>query len=138
MLEHRHAVNAADAIGGEGGTIHVRTATVDLPPRGSAVIRSARCPRGCDLVDPTVRIGRHAGLRVLRRDHEHDTVVHLDPVYGCVNHHAGEACDEGTLADYSCPRCHASGGLLRALGDVSRLSIPRRCASGCGCSPARR
>jgi two-component system NtrC family sensor kinase len=98
-------LNAADAIGGEGGTIHVRTATLDLPPRGTAVIRSASCPRGCDLVDPSVRIGRHAGIRVLRRHHEHDAVVHLDPVYGCVHHRASEDCDEGTLSHYLCPRC---------------------------------
>jgi two-component system NtrC family sensor kinase len=100
-------LNAADAIGGKGGTIHVRTAVVDLPPRGTAVIRSASCPRGCDLVDPSVRIGRHSALRVLRRAHEHDTLVHLDPVYGRVNHRASEACDEGTLSSWLCPRCQA-------------------------------
>jgi two-component system NtrC family sensor kinase len=113
-------LNAADAIGGEGGTIHVRTAIVDLPPRGTAVIRTASCPRGCDLVDPSVRIGRHPGIRVLRRHHEHDAVVHLDPVYGCVNHRASEACDEGTLSNYSCPRCQ------------TRLELPDVRCGDCG------
>jgi len=28
-----------------------------------------------------------------------------------------------------CPRCHAAGGLARALGDMSRLEIPKRCPS---------
>jgi hypothetical protein len=33
------------------------------------------------------------------------------------------------FADDACPRCHAAGGLARALGEPSRLTVPRRCAS---------
>ncbi|HEY6193806.1 MAG TPA: ATP-binding protein [Candidatus Eisenbacteria bacterium] len=113
-------LNAADAIGGEGGTIHVRTAVVELPPRGSAVVRGARCPRGCDLVDPSVRIGRHAGIRVARRHHEHDAVVHLDPVYGRAGHRASESCEAGTLSTWSCPRCQ------------TRLELPDVRCESCG------
>jgi signal transduction histidine kinase len=98
-------LNASDALGGAGGTIHVRTAVADLAPRGHAVVRSAACPKGCDLIDPTVRIGRFPGIRVLRRQAEHDVIVYLDPVYGRVNHRASEACENGTVSSYCCSRC---------------------------------
>jgi hypothetical protein len=37
------------------------------------------------------------------------------------------SCGHVAFADDACPRCHAAGGLARALGDASRLVIPRRC-----------
>lgn len=40
------------------------------------------------------------------------------------------SCAHVVFADDACPRCHAAGGLARALGDASRLTIPRRCP-GC-------
>ncbi|MEQ1833069.1 MAG: ATP-binding protein [Candidatus Eisenbacteria bacterium] len=113
-------LNAADAIGGGGGTIHVRTAAVELPPRGHALVRAAACPKGCDLIDAGVRVGRHPGIRVLRRQHARDTVVHLDPVYGRAAHRATESSEDGTLADYLCPRCQ------------TRLELPDARCGDCG------
>lgn len=113
-------LNAADAIGEGGGTIHVGTAQVSVPPRGHAVIRAATCPRGCDLVDPSVRVGRHPGIRVVRRHDERDAIVHLDPLYGRVNHRASEPCDDGVVSTYSCSRCRA------------RLELPGRRCEECG------
>ena len=113
-------LNAADAIGGQGGAIHLRTAAVDVPPRGTAVIRTATCPRGCDLIDPTVRIGRHPGIRVVRRHHEHDSIVHLDAVYGRVDHRAAEPCEAGTLSSYLCSRCQ------------TKLDLPDARCEDCG------
>ena len=37
------------------------------------------------------------------------------------------SCARVVFTDDACPRCHANGGLARALGDTSRLAIPRRC-----------
>ncbi len=113
-------LNAADAIGESGGTIRVRTGVAAVPPRGHAVIRTAACPRGCDLLDPTVRIGRHPGIRVIRRHHGKDATVHLDPVYGGVNHRALEPCDAETVAAYACPGCG------------TRLDVPDRRCEECG------
>jgi hypothetical protein len=31
------------------------------------------------------------------------------------------------FASDDCPRCHAAGGLARALGEPSRLVVPKRC-----------
>lgn len=113
-------LNAADAIGEAGGTIRVSTRDVDLPARGHQVLRSAACPKGCDLVDPAARIGRHPAIRVLRRVGEHDTIVHLDPVYGRVNHRATEPCEAGVTGAYACPRCR------------TRLEVPERVCEDCG------
>ncbi len=113
-------LNAADAIGERGGTIHVRTGVVDVPPRGHTVIRTATCPKGCDLLDPAVRIGRNPALRVLRRHGEREATVHLDPVYGRVNHRASEPCEDGTLCSYACPRCR------------TRLDLPEVRCGTCG------
>src|SRR5688572_19842887 len=38
-------------------------------------------------------------------------------------------CARVVFADDACPRCNAPGGLARALGDASRLTVPRRCAA---------
>ena len=114
-------LNAADAIAADaaspGGSIRVRTSRIAVPPRGNAVILSATCPRGCDLLDGQVRLAGLPTIRVLRRAADREAVVHLDPVYGRANHRASEAADEGVIAVYLCPACR------------TRLDTPdRRCA----------
>ncbi len=113
-------LNAADAIGGGGGTIHLRTREIEVPPRGHAVIRAAACPRGCDLLDPNVRIGRYPSIRVIRRLRGQDATVNLDPVYGRVNHRASEPCEADVIAAYACHRCGV------------QLGIPDRACPACG------
>ncbi|HUK64629.1 MAG TPA: histidine kinase dimerization/phospho-acceptor domain-containing protein, partial [Dongiaceae bacterium] len=106
-------INAADALGGEGGSggrIHIRTGRVEVPLRGHAAIRRAACPKGCDLIDPNVRIAGFAAIRVLRRVGERDVLVHLDPVYGRARHRAAEPCEAGIVASYHCPSCRVSLG----------------------------
>ena len=39
-------------------------------------------------------------------------------------------CARVVFESDACPRCHAAGGLARALGESSRLAIPKRCP-GC-------
>jgi two-component system, NtrC family, sensor kinase len=117
-------LNAADAMTGggasPGGPIRVRTSAVAVPPRGHATIRSATCPKGCDLLDGQVRLAGLPAIRVLRRATDHEAVVHLDPVYGRANHRASEACEEGVIATYLCPACRA------------RLDLPERRCGECG------
>lgn len=98
-------VNAADAIGEEGGTIRLSTRLVQLPPWGNRPIRSARCPKGCDLLDPAARIGGLPSIRVVRTCGGQEAAYHLDPTYGRFNHRAGAPCEEGILAGFVCPRC---------------------------------
>lgn len=55
----------------------------------------------------------------------HDGEKFVDGVYkiSCT------ACNAVMFEDPSCPRCNAEGGLAKALGDTSRLAIPKRCPS---------
>lgn len=55
----------------------------------------------------------------------HDGEKFIDGTYRI----ACASCGHVVFADDACPRCHAPGGLARALGDASRLVVPRRCAA---------
>jgi two-component system, NtrC family, sensor kinase len=104
-------VNAADAIGAEGGTIRLCSCKALLPPYGYAPIRKALCPAGCDLMDPTLRIGGLTAIRGIRIASGKESVVHLDPVYGRFNHSASVPCEDGVVAEFLCSRCRASLGI---------------------------
>lgn len=39
------------------------------------------------------------------------------------------ACQRVAFEHPDCPRCHAPGGLARALADTSRVTVPKRCPS---------
>jgi hypothetical protein len=55
----------------------------------------------------------------------HDGEKFVDGTYGvvCVK------CNHVAFADTACPRCHADGGVAKALAETSRMAVPRRCAS---------
>jgi RNA polymerase subunit RPABC4/transcription elongation factor Spt4 len=53
----------------------------------------------------------------------HDGEKFVDGTYRI----ACASCAHVVFADDACPRCHAAGGLARALGDATRLAVPRRC-----------
>jgi two-component system NtrC family sensor kinase len=113
-------LNAAEALGDSGGAIQLRTAAVQVPARGHAVIRVATCPKGCDLRDATTRISGQPGIRVLRRSGDRETFVHLDPVYGRLDHRSTEPGEPGQTVAYLCPRCRA------------RLEVPEPHCEECG------
>jgi hypothetical protein len=54
----------------------------------------------------------------------HDGEKFIDGIYRI----ACASCGVVRFESADCPRCHAGGGLSRALGDVSRLVPPKRCA----------
>ncbi len=103
-------LNAADAIGERGGRIRLSSRAVALPPRGHVPIRRALCPKGCELLDPAIRIRGLPSILVTRTCRDREDPVHLDPVYGRANL-AAEPCEEGVVADYACPRCRRSLGV---------------------------
>lgn len=55
----------------------------------------------------------------------HDGEKFIDGTYRI----ACASCGHLVFTDDACPRCHADGGLSRALGEASRITIPRRCAA---------
>jgi hypothetical protein len=55
----------------------------------------------------------------------HDGEKFVDGTYQI----ACTACAKLVFDSDACPRCHAAGGLARALADPSRLVVPKRCPS---------
>jgi hypothetical protein len=55
----------------------------------------------------------------------HDGEKFVDGTYRI----ACASCGHVVFADDACPRCHAPGGLSRALGTSSRLTVPKRCTA---------
>jgi hypothetical protein len=53
----------------------------------------------------------------------HDGEKFVDGAYRI----ACTSCAKVLFEHADCPRCHAAGGLAKALGDNSRLAIPKRC-----------
>jgi hypothetical protein len=53
----------------------------------------------------------------------HDGEKFIDGTYEI----ACAACKKVVFESPDCPRCHAEGGLAKALGETSRLTIPKRC-----------
>jgi len=53
----------------------------------------------------------------------HDGEKFVDGTY----HITCGSCAHVVFHDDACPRCHAAGGLAKALADTSRLSVPKRC-----------
>ena len=55
----------------------------------------------------------------------HDGEKFVDGTYRI----ACASCAHVVFTSDACPRCNAPGGLARALGDASRLTVPKRCAA---------
>ncbi|HEU0035550.1 MAG TPA: hypothetical protein VFQ53_33295 [Kofleriaceae bacterium] len=55
----------------------------------------------------------------------HDGEKFVDGIYRI----ACASCARVVFESADCPRCHATGGLARALGETSRLAVPKRCPS---------
>ncbi len=101
-------VNAADAIGSGGGSITIATRQASLPAWGHTPIRKAHCPRGCDLLDGTLKIGGASSIHITGACGGRSFSVHLDPLYGRFNDQAIEACEDGQFVAYSCAHCRTS------------------------------
>jgi two-component system NtrC family sensor kinase len=106
-------LNAADAVGSEGGEIRIQTRTVALPAWGNVPLRKASCPKDHDLLDRTVRIGGLPSVRLLATTKGREFFVHLDPRFGHYDHRFPEPVEEGVIATYACPECRRS---LEVLG----------------------
>jgi len=94
-----------------------------------AVIR-AGCPGcGSTVLDIRSFIDRRLDIMLGEPNDEgrwvHDGEKFVDGTYRI----ACASCGREVFADPACPRCHAAGGLARALGDANRLAVPRRCTA---------
>ncbi|MBK8794237.1 MAG: HAMP domain-containing protein [Holophaga sp.] len=111
-------LNAADAIGTDGGVIRIGTRTLSLPARGHVPLRRATCPKGHDLLDRSVRIDGLPSVRLLGMAKGREFITHFDAVFGHFNHRFPQPQEEGAIADYLCPECRKS---LEAPGRVCEV-----------------
>jgi two-component system NtrC family sensor kinase len=101
-------VNAADAIGDNGGTISVHPSLISLSPYGLAQIKAAVCPRRHDLMDDDTKISGLPTIKVKAVSNGNVGLINLDPVYGKHRHEYGIEIRSGKDVALSCPQCNVS------------------------------
>lgn len=101
-------VNAADAIGDNGGRISVDPSLISLSPRGLAQIKAAVCPKGHDLMDSELKIYGLPTVKVKVVSNGNIGSINLDPVYGKHRHQYGIEIGGGKNLQVSCPQCNVS------------------------------
>lgn len=101
-------VNAADAIGPEGGTITLRSSALTLSPFGVVQIKQAICPKRHNLIDNEVRFDGKPSIRVKVRCDDQEGLLHIDPVYGQAGQRHGFTGDERRKLHVVCPECATS------------------------------
>ena len=101
-------VNAADAIGDNGGKISVLPLLLSLSPHGLAQIKAAVCPKGHDLMDSELKIYGLPTVKLKVTSDGNVGIVNLDPVYGKHRHEYGIEIGKAKRLQVSCPQCNAS------------------------------
>ena len=101
-------VNAADAIGDNGGRISVHPSSISLSPFGVAQIKTAVCPKRHPLMDDETKLNGLPTIRVKAVSKGIDGVINLDPVYGRHRHQYGIAIKRGKDLQVACPQCNVS------------------------------
>jgi two-component system NtrC family sensor kinase len=102
-------VNAADAIGKNGGTITVSSQRISLSPYGSTQIKKAMCPKRHNLMDHEYKIDSLPAIKVkVVSNNNKEGIIHLDPVYG--KHRNSFNLDFKLEKDskFVCPDCSSS------------------------------
>ncbi len=101
-------VNAADAIGDNGGEIAIVPSLISLAPHGLAQIKAAVCPKHHDLLDNDVRCYGLPTVKVKVLANGNEGVVNLDPVYGKHRHQYGIEIGNAKDQKILCPQCNTS------------------------------
>ena len=101
-------VNAADAIGDNGGRISIKPSLISLSPHGLAQIKAAVCPKGHDLMDSDLRIYGLPTVKIKVVSNGNVGIINLDPVYGKHRHEYGIEIGKGKDLQVSCPQCNIS------------------------------
>jgi two-component system NtrC family sensor kinase len=100
-------VNAADAVGTNGGTISINTALITLSPYGITHIKKAICPKRHDLTDNEYKIDGMPSIKLKILSLAGEDIVHFDPVYGR-NRHLTNITELKNDEKVVCPQCNTS------------------------------
>ena len=101
-------VNAADAIGDDGGKISVTPSLISLSPYGLAQIKTAVCPKRHVLMDDEIKINGLPTIKVKAVSKGNEGIINLDPVYGKHRHQYGIEIKRGKDFQVFCPHCNVS------------------------------
>ncbi len=101
-------VNAADAIGDNGGTITISTALISLSPYGIVQIKNAVCSKRHDLMDNEIKIDGIPTIKVKASSSGNEGFINLDPVYGKHRHQYGIELKKEKEIQLFCPKCNIS------------------------------
>lgn len=101
-------VNAADAIGDNGGKISLKVSLVPLSLFGLAQIRAALCPKKHDLTDSENKIDGLQTIKLKAVLGADEGFINLDPVYGKHRHLYGIDIRSGKDLKVCCPQCNVS------------------------------
>jgi hypothetical protein len=77
-------------------------------PEGVIGIRNAKCPQGCSLMDPEVKIHDLPSIKVRFKAEDHEGILRLDPVYGRFDNIQDWDPPKGTIVEFHCDRCGVS------------------------------
>ena len=100
--------NATQAIGENGGTIQIRSKSIRLEPFGIVQIKQARCPKGHDLMDKTIKIDGMPSIKLKAKFNGNEGFINLHPVYGKNHNRYGIEVATEVEFDLSCPVCSIS------------------------------
>lgn len=100
--------NAAFAIGESGGRIIISTALIRLAPFGITQIKHATCPKGHDLMDPSIKIDGMPSIHIKARNNGNEGFINLNPIYGKNENYYGISLDKKSNITLYCPRCDIS------------------------------
>ncbi|MCK4303780.1 MAG: hypothetical protein KAY24_06045 [Candidatus Eisenbacteria sp.] len=77
-------------------------------PKGTLVVRHAHCPKGCDLMDPEVKIHDNPSIHLVLKHEGKKADIHLDPVYGSHENICEHEVPKGAVVELFCPSCGMS------------------------------
>ncbi len=101
-------VNAADAMGSNGGEIRVLTTVLNLKLHGTHQIKQATCPKNHSLIDDEFKIDGLPSIKVKAALNSNVGFVHIDPIYGKHRNQYSIPYEENKSVSLSCPECDIS------------------------------
>ena len=79
-----------------------------LVPKGKLLVRNARCPNGCNLMDSEHLIHDHASIHVKVKFGGQAGALRLDPLFGSYENLSEVNIPAGGVIEIACPRCGVS------------------------------
>jgi hypothetical protein len=102
---------------------------------GEIGIRHAKCPNGCDLMDPAKLIHDLPSIKLQYTAEGRVGVVHLDPLYGRFDNIHDMEPPPGTVSEFTCPSCGVSlrteESCQLCAGPLFELQLPSGIVEGC-------